>query len=46
MPQISHVEPGATPNAGGPTRATSTHTATAIRLAVRARRTLCAASAC
>ena len=44
--QIIQVEPGATPIAGGPTRATDTHTTTAIRLAARARRTLCAPSAC
>src|SRR6476646_209639 len=34
-PQIIHVEPGATPTAGGPTRATDTHTTTAIRLELR-----------
>ena len=38
-PQISQVGPGATPIAGGPRSATSTHTPTAMRLAVRARRT-------
>ena len=38
-PAISHVEPAAIPIAGGPITATSTHTTTASRLAVRARRT-------
>ena len=38
-PEISQAGAGGTPKAEGPMRATSTHTTTALRLAVRTRRT-------
>ena len=44
-PAISQVDPAEIPIAGGPIKATSTHTAAASRLAARARRTPCAWSA-